>query len=105
MPEPTPLRHSRVVILEAQELSGAGLAERFRGFGATVHVVSSAAAAAALVRNKRIDVVVIGFRARDGVHQLLQVLDLCGVPHITCASMQSMSELASSARKVATVFG
>lgn len=97
MPEPLPLKLSNVVIVEGPALSAADLAAHFRTFGIAVHVVATAAAAEALIRNKRVDVVVLAFSLTDDVRQLKHLLCRRGVPYISCATARSMDLLSSQA--------
>jgi hypothetical protein len=60
--KPLTLMYSTVVIVDGYNVSADILADRFRSLSAKVHVVSNAGAAAVLVRNKKVDVVFIGYR-------------------------------------------
>jgi DNA-binding NtrC family response regulator len=86
---------STVVIVDGYSLSASVLADRIRMLGAKVHVVNSAAAAGMLVRNKKIDVVFIGYRLADGAFGLTKMLDQYGVPYITCGTPTDMGQFAS----------
>jgi DNA-binding NtrC family response regulator len=91
------LSNSTVIIVDGYSLSASVLADRIRLLGANVHVVTSAAAAGTLVRNKKIDVVFVGYRLADGAHGLTKMLDQYGVPYITCATPTDKGQFASDA--------
>jgi len=95
MSEPLSLKLASVVIVEGPELSGADLAARFRAFGAVVHVVTTTAAAKLLLCRERIDVVIIGYQLTADTMRLKTMLDRRGVPHIICATAQSMKQLSA----------
>jgi hypothetical protein len=81
------------------------LADRFRSTGANVHVVSTVAAAGLLLRNKHIDVAFVGYMMKHGNTALNQLFDQYGVPHITCATPTSMSELADGLQEATELAG
>jgi len=89
------LSSSTVVIVDGYSLSASVLADRIRMLGAKVHVVTSAAAAGMLIRNKKVDVVFVGYRLADGVHRLTRMLDQYGVPYITCGTPTDEGHFAS----------
>ena len=97
---PLTMKYSTVVIVDGKHLAAVHLADRFRSIGAKVHVVHNAAAAAMIVRNKKVDVVFVGYHLKDGA-ALVRTLDLHGVPHITCASTRDMPRLARQLNEMA----
>ena len=90
MQPPLPLKLKNVLIVDGYSLSADTLGDRFRTLGATVHIVADSTAATTMVRNKKIDVVFIGYR-HGGQAQLRKTLDQHGVPYITCATPKEFS--------------
>lgn len=102
--KPLTLTYSTVVIVDGYNVSADVLADRFRSLGAKVHVVSNSGAAAVLVRNKKVDVVFVGYRLEGG-NALVQVLNAYGVPYITCATPSDMKNLAVEFKGVDDLVG
>lgn len=74
-----------VLIVDGESLSAAELSERLAGLGAKVHVVANVAAAASVVRSKRLNVALLASSSEECTQDLVRSLDLYGVPYIRCA--------------------
>jgi CheY-like chemotaxis protein len=81
-----PLEGLSILIVDGQSLSAADISSRLSALGARVHVVTTAARAAAVVRAKRLDVALIGHGSEDAPLSLQKTLDQYGVPYVITAT-------------------